>query len=93
MSQISKENELDDWLDIKHDGIQDMSEISAEKIGNLSFGAILSEPNFSIAHLPWHNLFFWFMLDQIQAQNGSECKILPQSASLWAVPVSFKVQS
>jgi protein arginine N-methyltransferase 7 len=51
---------------------------------------IFGEPNFSLSLLPWHNLLFWYNLQSVLKQVGSQSAvILPRKAELWAVPVHF----
>ena len=57
-----------------------------ESIENVEdFDVILSEPSFSIAYLPWHNLYFWYMLKDVQ-----NVEIMPKKATIWCCPVTFQ---
>ena len=48
------------------------------------FDLIIGEPHFSISLLPWHNLFYWYMLNSLTSKT-----ISPVKATLWALPVKF----
>ena len=50
------------------------------------FDAILGEPSFSISYLPWHNLYFWYMLKNV----GENVQIMPKKATIWCCPVTFE---
>ena len=50
------------------------------------FDVILAEPSYSISYLPWHNLYFWYMLKNV----GNSVKIMPKKATIWCCPVTFE---
>ena len=78
----SEANGLNEVLDIRHD-VLNYHEIT-EKI-NEHFDLVIGEPHFSISSLPWHNLFYWYMLKSLTSKT-----ISPLKATVWALPVQFK---
>jgi len=52
-----------------------------------SVDVVMSEPNFSLCLLPWHQLRFWFCLDKMNKKKT--LKVMPISAALFAMPVEF----
>lgn len=51
---------------------------------------IFGEPNFSLSHLPWDNLLFWYCLDQVRSGGDDQVRCVPQGAELWAMPAAFR---
>ena len=82
LEATSKVNDLDQVLDIRHD-VKNYHEIT-DKIDE-PFDLILGEPNFSICMLPWHNLFYWYMLKSFTSKT-----ISPFKATVWCLPVQFQ---
>ena len=67
----------------KHNGLHLDIKQSVENVED--FDVILSEPSFSISYLPWHNLYFWYMLKNVQ-----NVEIMPKKATIWCCPVTFQ---
>ena len=85
LNGISKENELKSTLEIRKD-IENYCDITAEVI-NEDIDIIVAEPSFGISLLPWHNLFYWYMLKAIK--TASTRVIMSKKAIIWGCPVTF----
>ena len=60
-SAVSKANGFDHHLDIRND-IVNYHEVTDKVSDEKQFDLIIGEPNFSISLLPWHNLFYWYVV-------------------------------
>lgn len=50
---------------------------------------IVGEPNFCTTILPWDNFYFGEIVKSVKARCNDSVQILPQSATIRAVPVEF----
>lgn len=50
---------------------------------------IVGEPNFCTSILPWDNFYFGEIVSSVKARCNESVQILPQSATIRAVPVEF----
>ena len=85
LNGVSKENSLNDTLEIRKN-IENYCDITAEVI-NDEIDIIFAEPSFGISLLPWHNLFYWYMLKSIKTPTTKV--IMSQKAIIWGCPVTF----
>jgi len=85
LNGVSKENDLKDTLEIRKD-IENYCDITAEVIKE-DIDVIFAEPSFGISLLPWHNLFYWYMLKTIK--TASTKVIMSKKAIIWGCPVTF----
>lgn len=67
-------------------------ELTKEDLSPYRIEVVLTEPYFSASLLPWHNLLFWYSLNEVLPGDSEIERIrsLPQGASIWAVPVAYK---
>ena len=69
---------------------------SSDLPGNVQPSLIISEPNFSLSLLPWHNLLAWYCLDQVLADDEpggggrKTTRTMLAKAELWGVPVHYR---
>ncbi len=85
LSDIAKHNSLESVLEIGNDqDSEDYHEIGT-KLQDRKFDLVLAEPSFGKSLLPWHNLFFWYMLKSFEATTT----FMPKKAVLWTCPVTF----
>jgi protein arginine N-methyltransferase 7 len=50
---------------------------------------LLAEPYFCNSTLPWHSIYFWYARTELVQHLAPGAVILPQGASLMAIPVEF----
>ncbi|TRY61040.1 hypothetical protein TCAL_05739 [Tigriopus californicus] len=68
-------------------------ELTNKDLAPYRIEVVLTEPYFSASLLPWHNLLFWYSLNEVLPGGDSDMEYirsLPQGASIWAVPVAYK---
>lgn len=85
LKNIAEHNGISKRLEIRHD-VNNFFEV-ADKVES-DFDLILAEPSFNISLLPWHNLFFWYMLKSIR--TSKTLAIMPIKAVIWTCPVTFE---
>ena len=85
LNSISQENQLHNILEVRKD-VLNYSDITSEII-NHEVDIILAEPFFNISLVPWHNLFFWYMLKSVK--RSVDILTMPIKATIWACPVTF----
>lgn len=76
-----KKNELEGKVEVVSE-IEDLS---------LEYEAVISDAFFTGSVLSWHNLLFWYHVNQLKKDKriAENCVILPGSMSLWMVPVHY----
>jgi len=51
---------------------------------------ILAEPHFSASILPWHNLQFWYLKNQLPRAVLNNVRLIPQKAEFCMMAVQFE---
>lgn len=82
-SSFAKANNIEDRL-LLLDSLQD--------VFKMKFAAVISEPFFNQAILPWDNLHFWYVLDKLFENSVIDEKTLiyPTKARIKALPITFR---
>ena len=86
LKAVAKHNKLENILEIRKD-VDNYYEITSEVVQE-DIDIIVAEPSFCISLLPWHNLFYWYMLKQLK-QTCTKT-IMPKKAIIWGCPVTFE---
>lgn len=87
LSKIVARNKLSRRLLIANEDIDDLSRNS---LGNRSISAIVAEPYFHNALLPWQRLQFWYAIQQIKRWAKEDIVVSPMSVKLNCVLVEFQ---
>lgn len=78
------------YIDFNHlDNITLLEELNGSDIEWSTITHIVGEPTFCTTILPWDNFYFGEIVNKIKARCSESVQILPQSATIRAVPVEF----
>jgi hypothetical protein len=50
---------------------------------------VFGEPHFVTTLLPWHNIYFWYLKNEVSKFLATSAATVPVGATVWAVAVQF----
>ena len=50
---------------------------------------VFGEPHFVTTLLPWHNIYFWYLKNEVSQCLTTSAATVPVGATVWAVAVQF----
>ena len=50
---------------------------------------VIGEPIFQSSILPWDNMCFWYLSQQLKSCLSEHCQVLPGNMVIYAVPVNY----
>ncbi|PSN41744.1 Protein arginine N-methyltransferase 7 [Blattella germanica] len=80
-----KENNLQDKITLFRSCQDFLSSVEIDEKVNL----VIGEPHFVTTLLPWQNVYFWYLKNELSECLSSKVKTLPIGASVWAMAVQF----
>ncbi|PNF30102.1 hypothetical protein B7P43_G03130 [Cryptotermes secundus] len=81
---------------IKHNSLQDrmvvlnnIQELEAVVEPHNKITLVFGEPHFVTAVLPWQNIYFWYLKNEVSQHISMSAKTLPMGVTVWAMAVQF----
>ncbi|XP_069113948.1 protein arginine N-methyltransferase 7-like [Argopecten irradians] len=86
MESIIRRNGLSDVITVL---THNPEALTLADIGDCKVDLVVGEPYFQSSVLPWHNISYWYNIDQLSNILSVEAKVFPASMTIRAVAVEF----